>query len=186
MEEGVLSRESVEYAEILAEVFAALVERSVGRGGADPEHGLTEALAGCLRYLYLHGSCSIGRIAEGLGISEPAASQLAERLVRVGLAVRKEEERDRRLSIVALTENGVEVASRGRAARQQAFARAFDQMDAGARRAFLQGIEAFMVAALGDEEEIEQFCARCGIDHVAFCVLNRIHQAVKGSQMESY
>ena len=186
MEEGALSRESVEYAEILSEVFAALVERSVGRGGADPEHGLTEALAGGLQYVYLHGSCSIGQVAEGLGISEPAASQLVERLVRRGLIARRVDERDRRSVRVSLTEMGVEAASRGKADRQQAFAQAFDRMDRGARLAFVQGLESFLVAALGDEQEIEQFCARCGIDHVAFCVLNRLHQEVTGSQMEGY
>ena len=186
MEQVTLSRESAEYSGVLSEVLAALVERSLGRSVVNDDLGLTEATSGCLQFLYLHGAVPIGRIAEGLGISEPAASQLVERLVRLGLVARKEEERDRRLSMVALTENGMKAAARGRTARQQAFARAFDRMNAEARQAFVKGLEAFLVAALGDEQEIEQFCARCGIDHVAFCVLNRIHQEVTGSQMESY
>ena len=186
MEEGILSRESVEYAEILSEVFAALVTRSIGRGAADPEYGLTHALADCLQFIYLHGTCSVGRIAEGLSISEPAASQLVDRLARGGLVVRSESERDRRLTNVSLTGKGMEAASRNKTARQEAFIRVFDRVSPEIRRAFVESREAFLAVALGDEEEIEKFCARCGIDHVAFCVLNRIHQTMTGAQIESY
>ena len=186
MKEEVLSRESVEYAEVLSEVFVAFVERSLGRGAADTEGGLTQALGDCLHFVYLHGVCSVGRIAQGLGVSEPAASQLVDRLLRRGLVKRGEDERDRRLTRISLTETGMSAASRNKAARQKAFARTFDRMDVGIRRSFVLGLESFLAVALGDEEEIEKFCARCGIDHVAFCVVNRIHQAVTGSQMEGF
>ena len=186
MEERTLSRESAEYAAILSEVFAAFVKGSLGSGIADPELALTPALADSLQFLYLHGVSSVGRIAEGLGISEPGASQLVERLARLDLVTRTEDERDRRMARVILTERGREAASRNRAARQQSFADVFGRLDARNRKSFMEGLEAFLAKAVGDEEDIAKFCARCGIDHVAFCVLNRIHQVMTGSQMEDF
>jgi len=186
MHEQAPARESPEYAEVLSEIFSAYVELSVNRLAADRELGITPALADCLQFVYLHGICSVRRIAEGLSITEPAASQLVDRLVRGGLLTRTEDEHDRRLTRVWLTEKGLEAASRNRTARQESFARVLSRLDQQTRKALVSSLEGFLTAALGDAEEIEKFCKHCGIDHVAYCVLNRAHQAVTGVQMEEY
>lgn len=186
MDESLPSRESNEYAAVLSEVFSAFVRDSLAHSTADPSLGITPALAECLEFVYLHGVVSVGRIAEGLNVTEPAASQLVDRLVRLELAARGEDAHDRRLSRVSLTESGVEAAVRNRAARKAAFTRALDRIPSDKRRAFVESLEAFLTAAIGDEEDIEKFCNRCGIDHVAFCVLNRIHQAMTGAQFDRF
>src|SRR5512140_1993868 len=93
-----VQRDSSDYLELLAEVFAEIVQRGmesryIGKT-SDPE--VTPALMQCLQYIYLHGPCSIGRIAEGLSVSVPASSQLVDRLAHRNLVSRQESDEDRR------------------------------------------------------------------------------------------
>ncbi|MGE5676210.1 MAG: MarR family winged helix-turn-helix transcriptional regulator [Mycobacterium leprae] len=59
-----------------------------------------------------HPGMPVGRFAEILGIGEPAASLLVDRLVRVGLAARTEDPADRRRTLISLSHQGEELVSR--------------------------------------------------------------------------
>lgn len=52
-----------------------------------------------LRMLSCWGPATIGQLAETLGISQPTASQLVDRLVQAGLAERAEDPEDRRRTV---------------------------------------------------------------------------------------
>ncbi|MHB9059136.1 MAG: MarR family winged helix-turn-helix transcriptional regulator, partial [Bacillota bacterium] len=55
------------------------------------------------------GGATIGRLAERLGVGEPTASLLVDRLVRQGWVVRGEDPEDRRRTIASLSKEGTDL-----------------------------------------------------------------------------
>lgn len=84
------------------------------------EAGLSPSQVNTLMRLY-HcpeaGGLGVSDIAEGQGISVPAASQLVERLVQQGLLERAEAPGDRRFKQVRLSTRGQALVAQGIAAR---------------------------------------------------------------------
>ena len=77
----------------------------------------------------LHGSpLSTSRLAEVLGISAPAVTQLTDRLVRKQLIERRTVEADRRSVMVGLTKKGVQVIENFRQRRNQVFGEALSRL----------------------------------------------------------
>ncbi len=170
-----VSRDSAEYAEILAEIFVETMRKSAGRlmcPDADAE--ITPALMECLQYVYLHGASPIREIAGGLEVSLSAASQLVDRLVKKGLATRRDDEQDRRLTSIDLTEPGREAVKQMRRRKSEWFDAIIGEMPSSQRRAFRDGLESFLKIALSDEDNVDHACVRCGMEHVAFCVVNKV------------
>ena len=123
LEHNEIARDSTEYVEIIAEVFVEAVRKAT-RSSMGCECGgeeITPALIECLQYVFLHGAPSIREIANGLEISLSAASQLVERLVKKELVTRREDEADRRLTKVELTDAGREVVRQMRDRRSKWF-----------------------------------------------------------------
>jgi DNA-binding MarR family transcriptional regulator len=92
-----------------------LVHRTVG-SRASLSDDITPAQWGVLMFIEQHGSCSLRAVAEALGISSPAATQLTDGLVDAGLVARRGSTRDRRT--VELTLSG-KARSRVRTARRK-------------------------------------------------------------------
>jgi DNA-binding MarR family transcriptional regulator len=176
VERSQLSRDSAEYVEIIAEVFVETV-RKAAVDAMCSEYGkedITPALMECLQYLYLHGPSSIRDIACGLEVTLSAASQLVDRLVKKGLASRRENENDRRLAMVEISEAGADRVSRMRERRYKWFESMINAMPESKRRSFLDGLESFLKVALTAEKNIDRACVRCGIQHMPFCVINKL------------
>jgi len=176
VERSQLSRDSAEYVEIIAEVFVETV-RKAAVDAMCSEYGkedITPALMECLQYLYLHGPSSIRDIASGLEVTLSAASQLVDRLVKKGLASRRENEKDRRLTMVEISDAGADRVSRMRERRYKWFESMINAMPEGKRRSFLDGLEGFLKVALTAEKNIDRACVRCGIQHMPFCVIDKI------------
>jgi DNA-binding MarR family transcriptional regulator len=74
--------------------------------------GMSMAQMGLLMFLYHGSGCAVHAIGAHMGISRPAASMLADRLVRAGLAERTEQPGDRRGRRVALSAGGREFVDR--------------------------------------------------------------------------
>lgn len=70
------------------------------------EADLTFSQASTLSRLYFGSTCGNSEIADHLGVSDSAASQLVDRLVQRGLLARSEHADDRRVVQLALTEAG--------------------------------------------------------------------------------
>ncbi len=79
--------------------------------------GLSMSQIGAL-FLIHRGSSSISDIAEELGVTNAAASQMLERMVQQELILRTEDPNDRRVKQVVLTEKGFQVVRESIAARQ--------------------------------------------------------------------
>ncbi len=71
------------------------------------EHGLSITQIMALRQLFYHQeTSSVSAIAERLGITNAAASQLLDKLVQQGLVLRTENPHDRRSKQIVITEQG--------------------------------------------------------------------------------
>lgn len=81
------------------------------------ERGLSMSQIGAL-FLIHKGSSNVSDIAEELGITNAAASQMLERMVQQNLILRSEDPNDRRVKQVNLTESGRQVVRESIAARQ--------------------------------------------------------------------
>ena len=69
-------------------------------------------------YILRHGPCGVSDVAEHLGISSAAASQLLERLVQQKMILRTEDPNDRRNKRISLTEKGKQIVADSMHARQ--------------------------------------------------------------------
>ena len=98
------------------EVFAA-INRSVGAEllQLDMPMGQFKAMAA----ITMHGPQPVGELGRRLGISEPAASLLVDKLVERGLAERVRDEQDRRRTLVTATAAAQELAGRLRQGREE-------------------------------------------------------------------
>ena len=65
------------------------------------------------------GRCSVSDIGGELEITNPAASQLLDRLVQQGLVLRCEDPNDRRLKQITLSKQGEDLLQKGFEARQK-------------------------------------------------------------------
>jgi DNA-binding MarR family transcriptional regulator len=171
-----IARGSSEYVELIADVFVETVRRAMaGAMCCESEHEeITPALMQCLQHVYLHGSSPVREIAAGLEISLSAVSQLVDRLVKRGLATRRENEEDRRLIEVDITDAGQELVRGMRERRSKWFESVVGSMDEESRSALLEGMERFLRIALAHEKNIDHACAKCGIQHAPFCVINEV------------
>jgi DNA-binding MarR family transcriptional regulator len=105
---------------------------------------LTMAQLKVLVTLGFEGSVTISKLAEVLAISHPTVSHLVERLVRAGLAERREDVTDRRYTLARLTSQGEMMFQRlrqGRLDRLQSYLAQLDELDIAALR---QGLEALV------------------------------------------
>lgn len=81
------------------------------------ESNLSRSQIGALMQLHHQGHCPVTSIGNELGITTPAASQLVDRLVNMGLLNRTEDPDDRRVKMVVLSEEGRTVIQHGFNAR---------------------------------------------------------------------
>jgi len=81
------------------------------------EAGLSPSQAITLMHLHHSGVSDVTEIAERVGVTSAAASQLIERMVQMGLVVRSESQEDRRYKQVELTEQGQALVKRSCEAR---------------------------------------------------------------------
>lgn len=175
MERADTSRDSAEYAEMVAEVFVETMRKSLGKYAACTcEAEVTPALTECLQYVYLHGPSPVRQIAAGLEISLSGASQLVDRLVKKSLATRRDDEQDRRLTTVELTAEGEEHVRATRQRKSEWFDSIFEGMPATQRKALREGLEGFLRVALADEDDVDRACVRCGIEHTASCIVSKV------------
>ncbi|MCX8052783.1 MAG: MarR family winged helix-turn-helix transcriptional regulator [Armatimonadetes bacterium] len=170
---------------MIADVFVEAVRKATTSAMCCEygEEEITPSLMQCMQYVFLRGPSPMRAIASGLDVSLSAVSQLVDRLVRKGLMTRHENQFDRRLAEVDLTENGRSLVREMRKRRLAWFESIACEMPAEKRRAFLEGIESFVRIALAKEGDVERACARCGMEHTPQCVINEVKaEKSKGRQ----
>lgn len=81
--------------------------------GLMKQHGLSAPQIHALMYLFHAGECPVSDLAALADASPAAASQLAERLVQQGLVERREDPADRRIKLLRLTHQGIDLIRSG-------------------------------------------------------------------------
>lgn len=87
------------------------------------------------------GPRSIGGLAEAVGVSAPAASQLVDSLVEKGMVERRHDERDRRKVLVDYVPGMQDIARRMMEGRRRRTEEAMSGMTDEEVRAFLKGLK---------------------------------------------
>lgn len=180
-----LKKDSAAYAEHLVDLFVQILHdlitvKPLQKVGVD----ITPALAQGLQFLFQHGVCSVRDIAQGLYMTYSAASQLTERLVKRDLVTRTENERDRRLSEIRLTDDGLNVVGQIRFHRIESMSRILGRLDTRGRAVLVEDLERFIAAAIDNEKSALKTCSHCGKDHLSDCVVNEIYRAATGGPID--
>jgi MarR family transcriptional regulator, organic hydroperoxide resistance regulator len=108
---------------------------------------LTLAQVKVLFTLAIEDHVAIGKIAENLGIGQPTASHLVDRLVQAGLAERVENPSDRRYTLAQLTIAGRELTQRLRQGRLERIQSWLSQLNQEDLDALYQGLKAILHVA---------------------------------------
>jgi DNA-binding MarR family transcriptional regulator len=116
----------------------------------DPSHPANDLPLAQLRVCTIlqAGPRTVSAIGEELGISVSAATQIADRLERVGFVERVAERDDRRMKKVQLTAHGDEVMASRREKRVQGVAAALEKLPPAAREELLRAFHVLLDASL--------------------------------------
>ncbi|MHB1456217.1 MAG: MarR family transcriptional regulator [Armatimonadota bacterium] len=175
------NKDTIKYAELVLDLFTEILHDTITvQPLLNLETDLTPSLAQALMYISRHKMCPVRDIAMGLSMSYSAASQLTDRLVKKGLATRSDNERDRRLSEIHLTNPGIDLAEKIRNNRIAGMTKIMDRMHPGKRMELVNNLEDFIAAAVHDEQTALDKCSHCGKDHLKECVINEVYFAATG------
>jgi DNA-binding MarR family transcriptional regulator len=92
------------------------------------EQGVSMPQIGAMFRIRRRGSCGVSEVGLDLGVTNPAASQMLERLVLAGLVERREDPDDRRARQIVLTERGHQVLRGAMEARTRSFGALADRL----------------------------------------------------------
>ena len=114
----------MESSELITDTFVDWIEIFLRRSFRSfllfaKQNGFSLSQIAALFLIDRNESYSISDIGGELEITNPAASQLLDRLVQQGLVVRSEDPNDRRLKQVTLSEQGKDLLEQGLQARQK-------------------------------------------------------------------
>lgn len=173
-------------AEKLIDLFCDLTSKALDQDPLEEcaELELTHAQVLALRFLARHRPTFVGDLADGLSISNPAATKAVDRLVAKRLVDRTENPGDRRVADLTITEEGLAAFNRLRGARRDRLQAYLDRMDPEDRRGLARGLRAFLTAAfMHDRSLITRICERAGTEHNPHCVVNQAHLALIGTEI---
>lgn len=106
--------------------------------------GLSAPQMKALAYIFHHERRTIGELAQGLGVSMPAASELVDRLVEIGRLERGSNPNDRRQVLVWLTPEARVFAERMHALRRAQLQAVFDRLEPAERPVFARSMRTFV------------------------------------------
>ncbi len=116
---------------------------SPGHAHVSLEHGPSQISPGHIQIMIalVRGPQSIGRLAEIVGVSPPAATQLVDRLAEHGIVERRHDPKDRRIVLVDYTPGEREMAQRIMENRRKPLRRVVDNLTDDEAQAFLKGLQ---------------------------------------------
>jgi len=160
----------------LIELFRRIIVRrfTIPATLESAENVVTVSQLRALRYLERHSDCTMGALASGLGISQPAATKLVDRLGAKNLADRHRQGRDRRQIQIRLTPEGRRLVEVVQLRRQGRLRDVLESMAPDRRASFLAGVEEFVRRAVTDAEAVKAICLQCGTEHTDDCLINQI------------
>ena len=161
-------------AEKATDLFVSVLAKALTERLLDEQFAgqVTTAQVQGLRYLAHNEERLMSDLADGLGISYPAATKTVERLVKKGLVVREGDPADRRVVRVRLTQAGEQLIEDIDGARKDMLSTVLGSLPDEDHAALMQGLKAFISAALKQVENDEllgEICLHCGDTHQPGC-----------------
>lgn len=136
----------------LVELFALFMRNSMHSSlRHSREHGLSMTQFSTMMTLHKRGTCAISEIAEELGVSTAAASQMVDRMVNEGMILRSEDPHDRRVKLISLTERGHQLLHENFQARRNWLSEIVETLSDEEKEQVRQVFE-MLVAKLGQVE----------------------------------
>src|SRR5213594_3745868 len=111
-----------------------------------------------LTFVAEHRNCSVGALAEGLGVTHPAAVKSVDRLVKKGLVDRAVAAADHRQAELTATLQGRKLVNEIRRPRTERLSRVLDQIAREGRLSLIRGLEKFVTIAVMDEGALHGLC----------------------------
>jgi len=145
----------------LVDLFMQIGARATMETLVTTDDMLTASQLLALRYIWLHPECSLSSLAEGLGISNPAATKVMDRLARKELVVRQQGQ-DRRQIMALLTPKGRDAVETQLRLQMIAYTRLFNTMSDTELASLQAGLEVMVDAAVRYWPDWQQLCLRCG------------------------
>jgi DNA-binding MarR family transcriptional regulator len=161
--------------DIFTRIMLKIMTPNLSGSGSDE---ITLAQFQALKLISQHGHCTIGSIAEGLSVSQPAATMLVDRMVKRGMVERQPGRNDRRQAEVSLAEYGKELLVRIESERMEYLAEILKLMGRSEREQFVESLERFIAAVVEFERSPLEACLRCGSRHHDDCIVNKANQAL--------
>ncbi|MHB0999553.1 MAG: MarR family winged helix-turn-helix transcriptional regulator [Armatimonadota bacterium] len=171
--------------EHIADIFTKIMQKIMTDDlalGASEE--VTSSQFQAMKHIAQHGMRTIGNIAEGLSISQPAATMMVDRMVKRGLVERNPGRSDRRQAEIMLTDRAKELLRCAEAERINRLSRILGAMEPQERRQFVESMEKFVSATLKFEDNVNNACLRCGMEHHTDCIVNQTHLELAGKDIE--
>jgi DNA-binding MarR family transcriptional regulator len=158
-----MREECISFAEKLTGLFSDIIFKTMNVQLLREleELDITLAQLQALTYVAEHRACSIGFLAEGLGVTHPAAVKAVDRLVKKALVARSVAAADHRQAELFVTPIGLKLVNEIRRQRTQRLARVLDRMTPEERLALIRGLEKFVTTALMDEGALYGLCLSC-------------------------
>jgi DNA-binding MarR family transcriptional regulator len=116
--------------------MAEISRQSGGAAGTHVSPGHVQVLISLSR-----GPHSVGQLAEAVGVSPPAVTQLVDRLVEHGIVERRHDEKDRRIVLVDYVPGMRDVARRIMESRRRQLEGAMEALTDEEAVAFLKGLK---------------------------------------------
>lgn len=180
-----MDKDSTTYTEhVLALFTEVLHETMTDRPLRGLDAGITPALAQGLQFVYHHEVCSVRDVAHGLVMTLPAASQLVDRLVKKNWVTKSDNQQDRRLSEIRLTNEGRALVEQIRARRVEGMSQILGRMDPDRRQALVKSLEGFIAAVIEDPNTALKRCTHCGVEHHPHCAVKEVYLAATGTMRE--
>lgn len=158
-----MREECTSFAEKLTGLFSEIVVKTMTvqllRELEELDISLSQLQA--LTFVAEHGKCSVGAIADGLGVTHPAAVKLVDKLARKELVTRAVAAMDHRQAEIGVTAEGRRLVNRVRQERAQRLTSVLDRMSPEERQALIQGLQGFVTAALRDQGALDALCVSC-------------------------
>jgi DNA-binding MarR family transcriptional regulator len=145
-----MQREPKDDAKEFGDLFPAVYLRFHRRDGKGRE--LPSASRSVLHHLTLTGPLTIGEMANHFERAQSVVSEMVEHLERDGLVERMRDPKDKRRSMVWLSDKGLALLDREREVlSSELLSRAMASMKPADRQALLRGMHALVKADRGDE-----------------------------------
>jgi DNA-binding MarR family transcriptional regulator len=158
-----MREECTSFAEKLTSLFSDIIFKTMTvqllRELDDLDISLPQLQA--LTYVAEHRNCSVGALAEGLGVTHPAAVKSVDRLVKKGLVARAVAASDHRQAELTATPGGRSLINEIRRQRTHRLTQVLDRMAPEQRHALIRGLESFVTTALMDEGALNGLCLSC-------------------------